>query len=1028
MAAARIRRFVACGAVMSALLVISFPVDYAGGAEAERPNLPPLPVLPPTALTGDPGDGRAYLRWNIQIEDERVIGWKVLQLAPRQRTITPDVLTEAHFVVTGLDNGTEYTFAVAGVLKDGSTTPHSNTAAVTPRDVGTARVERAPRKITVGEFKDIELGRYAARVVFPDGQELVWDRLRPIDWKTRDGQHLIYPLHFGNGLDIGQFDERGLPMVIPPEGLSSDRMPGVDNRWMMISPGSTDMFSARWEGFIRPRYSEQYTIHVISDDGVRVWIDNDLLIDQWKDQPPTEHSAKVQLEAGRKYPIRVEYYERTGGATLQLAWSSPSQAREVVPASQLYPPNSSEQAGTGLRGTYFGNLLLKDPILTRIDPVVDFSWGSGGPVESRPPKFYYRDVQYGTLHPYITDPLTLPLSGRLSNDNRMRWFPPQVNGNRVTFHYWQPLEILGYRSWNYVLVWETWWPIERDRHGCLYHGFARQIEVQLPSFLKHGYQVMINNGFGPGGSRKGVISYSTGFREPGHEVIDFSGDENRQVVFQSPKPPRQGYGYHPDHDCLQASPLIFYDWGTGSMTITARSLYYHCANASSSYIEQGADGVWPNLAWDLAASGRRVYVDTVEYLYTADVQQPLPQRFINARFETYGNVSRRMGVQDTLGAIAMDAPHSQIKRGGGPVPFANNYIRRVEGQGLDVIAMYHDIWHAVPIVVDDAYRLNDQHDCNPALKAMCDAFRAAGYTPGFWFRPEFVKTSVPTALSDTIPTAEVYYGYDMAKYPDAVSLLHERGMPIFRRNTGWVRRTRDGGWPYRTPYQWTPMSLATGWWDRIMWPTLRMTARLGFGSVLVDGGFGGMQGVDYAPMLNGDAPAAVPCQPYWWRMWRTMYHVGIKMFGECTVGWKGGSVVAGGEGDEYYQWMFSMGWYIGVRGALQSPELTHRTYQLYNSNRGDAKAAAVRRFAQKFYKQHRAPDWIELKDLRQVDPVEFVAEVGESPVAGIGTRTTNESTREIKVRPWIWGDAVWHYDDGTSVVYPAYDKIDWSKQ
>ena len=138
---------------------------------------------------------------------------------------------------------------------------------------------------------------------------------------------------------------------------------------------------------------------------------------------------------------------------------------------------------------------------------------------------------------------------------------------------------MGYRSWTYVQVWESWCPIERDRHGTKYHGLARLVEVEMPGSLKDGYQVMLNDGFGPNaGSRKGVSSYSTGFRVPAAEIVDYSGDKNRQVTWQDGKPPRQGYGYHPDQDCLQSSPLIFYDWSgqprPGSLTITARSLYY----------------------------------------------------------------------------------------------------------------------------------------------------------------------------------------------------------------------------------------------------------------------------------------------------------------------------------------------------------------------------------------------------------------------------------------------------------------------
>ena len=54
------------------------------------------------------------------------------------------------------------------------------------------------------------------------------------------------------------------------------------------------------------------------------------------------------------------------------------------------------------------------------------------------------------------------------------------------------------------------------------------------------------------------------------------------------------------------------------------------------------------------------------------------------------------------------------------------------------------------------------------------------------------------------------------------------------------------------------MSMAGEWWDRIMWPTLVMSRRLGFDWVLMDGGFGGLQGVDYAPMRLGRADAPSP--------------------------------------------------------------------------------------------------------------------------------------------------------------------------
>ena len=94
-------------------------------------------------------------------------------------------------------------------------------------------------------------------------------------------------------------------------------------------------------------------------------------------------------------------------------------------------------------------------------------------------------------------------------------------------------------------------------------------------------------------------------------------------------------------------------------------------------------------------------------------------------------------------------------------------------------------------------------------------------------------------------------------------------------------------------------------------PVLDMTARLGGTSGCSLTVVSAMQGVDYTPMHLGEAAGAVAVQPYWWRFWRTLHHLGIQMFGECTVGWKGGNVAAGGAGDESYPWMFQMGWFIG---------------------------------------------------------------------------------------------------------------------
>lgn len=119
--------------------------------------------------------------------------------------------------------------------------------------------------------------------------------------------------------------------------------PTVDFAWGEASPHPNipaDKFSARWSGQVAPLRSGTYSFHVVGDDGVRLWVDGQLLVNAWIDQGPTEHSGQIALKAGRKYDVRLEYYENGGAATARLLWSGPGQPKAVIPQSQLYPPAS----------------------------------------------------------------------------------------------------------------------------------------------------------------------------------------------------------------------------------------------------------------------------------------------------------------------------------------------------------------------------------------------------------------------------------------------------------------------------------------------------------------------------------------------------------------------------------------------------------------------------------------------------------------------------------------------------------------
>lgn len=104
--------------------------------------------------------------------------------------------------------------------------------------------------------------------------------------------------------------------------------------------GSPDYNTARFTGTIVPEYTEEYTFHMVGDDGFRLWIDGELIIDFWQQKwEVPQVSAPISLEAGKHHEIKIEYLQGWGAAWLRMEWESASQEREVVPESALYLPS-----------------------------------------------------------------------------------------------------------------------------------------------------------------------------------------------------------------------------------------------------------------------------------------------------------------------------------------------------------------------------------------------------------------------------------------------------------------------------------------------------------------------------------------------------------------------------------------------------------------------------------------------------------------------------------------------------------------
>ncbi len=177
--------------------------------------------------------------------------------------------------------------------------------------------------------------------------------------------------------------------------------PRVNFAWGNRSPDPSipnGGFSVAWTGQVQPKYSETYTFSTNTDDGVRLWVNGQLLVDQWKviaplagdingdgtvdnldlnqvlsykygtgqtathdegdlngdgfvtfadlnivlgeygsTTPPAHFTGSLTLQAGQKYSIVMQYFQHTGLASAQLRWSSGSTPLAAIPQSQLYP-------------------------------------------------------------------------------------------------------------------------------------------------------------------------------------------------------------------------------------------------------------------------------------------------------------------------------------------------------------------------------------------------------------------------------------------------------------------------------------------------------------------------------------------------------------------------------------------------------------------------------------------------------------------------------------------------------------------
>ena len=132
--------------------------------------------------------------------------------------------------------------------------------------------------------------------------------------------------------------------------------PGVDlNLTGDTTPGAPipgDGWSARWTADLEIIVADTFTFAVNCQDGTRLWINDELMINQWVIPTVTSkyYSLPISLEKGI-HSLRLEFFDSGGDAVEQLYWSTPTMPEEIIPAGPLQPPlranSSSPPNGSG---------------------------------------------------------------------------------------------------------------------------------------------------------------------------------------------------------------------------------------------------------------------------------------------------------------------------------------------------------------------------------------------------------------------------------------------------------------------------------------------------------------------------------------------------------------------------------------------------------------------------------------------------------------------------------------------------------
>lgn len=186
---------------------------------------------------------------------------------------------------------------------------------------------------------------------------------------------------------------------------------------------NNDSLWVRWEGFVEPYHTDAYAILVSGADEVSLWVDNQPVFMDSTLFPAAGVAGVVHLEQEKKYPIRLDIFQKTPGASTTLSWRSTLHGPEIIPTSQLStgdlitavsPPPGPAAARSKLipnpfageakvmLGNHSGEtvLRLQDVKGRKITERTEFGHGAGTVVDLKipadaPPGIYFLGIQSG---------------------------------------------------------------------------------------------------------------------------------------------------------------------------------------------------------------------------------------------------------------------------------------------------------------------------------------------------------------------------------------------------------------------------------------------------------------------------------------------------------------------------------------------------------------------------------------------------------------------------------------------------------